>query len=68
MLLSLHVRSTRELFCITVTKKPVLVPFGFDKFTPDKTLEAGRVQAKTQMAVQSLPMTELQIGEPGTVC
>lgn len=59
----------RESFSASLLqKKPVLVPFAFDKFTPDKTLEAGRVQAKTQMAVQSLPMTELQIGEPGTVC
>lgn len=59
----------REGFSASLLQKnPVLVPFGFDKFTPDKTLEAGSVQAKTQMAVQSLPMTELQIGEPGTVC
>lgn len=36
-----------------------------DNFTPDDALERSIVQGTTQMAVQSLAMTELQIGGAG---
>ena len=39
------------------------VAYGSDNFTPDGALETSIVQGKTQMAVQSLAMTELQTGE-----
>lgn len=43
-------------------------PMGSDNFTTGEALETGIVRGKTHMAVQSLAMTELQIGEQGKVC
>lgn len=39
-----------------------------DNFTPDKTPETSDMLGKTQEAVQSPAMRELQMGEWGTVC
>lgn len=49
----------RQAFCFTN------VAYASDNFTPDDALETSFVQGKTPMAVQSLTMTELQIGELG---
>ena len=44
------------------------VAYGSDNFTPDGALETSIVQGKTQMAVQSLAMTELQTREWDKAC
>ncbi len=70
MLLSMLecVQSIDRLSALLITKTLCWnVAYGFDNFTPDEALETSIVQGKTQMAVQSLAMTELQIEEWGKV-
>lgn len=63
------VQSIDRLSALLITKTLCWnVAYGSDNFTPDEALETSIVQGKTQMAVQSLAMTELQIGEWGKVC